>query len=112
MKTLWVWGAGELGGRVAARWKKLGGEVVPLTKSTTRHGALRSMGVHPRTGSPDPLTDDDLLLISIAGTSALGDAISEIERLRAELLATRDMLATRNKRLRELENLKARAQLE
>lgn len=79
MKRLWVWGAGELGGRVAQRWHRLGGDVIPLTRTEERHPALRQAGLSPRVGNPDAMAEDDCLLISIAGTQALVDAIAQLQ---------------------------------
>lgn len=68
MRRLVVWGAGELGGRVAAVWADARGPVIGLTLTTTRHAALRADGIEPRLGSAvDVLRPDDALLLSLPG---------------------------------------------
>ena len=56
MSRLWVWGAGELGGRVAKKAVESGGTAVGLTLTKKRHKALRRLGVDPRRGAPEALT--------------------------------------------------------
>ncbi len=78
MRHLWVWGAGELGGRVARTWNENGGPVTPLTKSDSRHDTLRADGLVPRQGMPNKMDERDVLLISIAGTAALDKAVEQL----------------------------------
>lgn len=67
MKRLIIWGAGELGGRVAKTWDN--GPVVALTRTTQRHAALQtSAGVTAQLGSAvGRLTTKDLLLLALPG---------------------------------------------
>lgn len=68
MKRLIVWGAGELGGRVAETWADKGRSVIGLTRTPTRHPALHTAGVEPRLGSPmELLSADDMLLLALPG---------------------------------------------
>ena len=65
MPRLVVWGCGELGGRVAARWQ---GPALGLTRTEEKHDKLREQGVQPELGSTLPwLQSDDLLLLSLPG---------------------------------------------
>lgn len=78
-ERLIVWGAGELGGRVAALWS---GAVLGFTATTARHDDLLAAGVEPRLGSAVPwLREDDYLLLALPGyqnqQTAL-EALSEI----------------------------------
>ena len=66
MKRLIVWGAGELGGRVARMWTD--GPVIGLTRTTERHAALQAAGISPKVGSAIGLLEqDDLLLLALPG---------------------------------------------
>lgn len=77
MSRLIVWGAGELGGRVAERCTD--GEVIGLTKTTRRHAHLRALGVDARVGSAVPLLQkQDRLLISLPGTETKAEALSAL----------------------------------
>lgn len=68
MKRLIVWGAGELGGRVAEIGADKGHAVIGLTQTPKRHPALRAAGVEPRLGSPLELfRPDDMLLLALPG---------------------------------------------
>ncbi len=68
-RRLVVWGAGELGGRVARRWVDAGGEALGFTEGGSRHGALAEAGVTPHLGSPaDLVQPEDALLVSLPGT--------------------------------------------
>jgi nucleoside-diphosphate-sugar epimerase len=65
-----VWGAGELGGRVGARWAQAGEPVLGLTQSTTRHNALRRYGIEPSTGHAAALLRPaDVLLLALPGSA-------------------------------------------
>lgn len=65
-----VWGAGELGGRVAAAWVERGHVAVGLTQSTERHDELRRCGVEPRLGSaPGLFGPEDVLLLALPGNA-------------------------------------------
>lgn len=66
MKRLIIWGAGELGGRVAKTWDN--GPVIALTRTTQRHAALRAAGVTAQLGSAlAQFTTEDLLLLALPG---------------------------------------------
>lgn len=66
MKRLIVWGAGELGGRVARMWHEA--PVIGATETTQRHLALERAGITPIVGSPiSLLKPDDLLLLALPG---------------------------------------------
>ncbi|MGK7911834.1 MAG: hypothetical protein AB4050_10200 [Synechococcus sp.] len=79
MGRLVIWGAGELGGRVAQLWKN--GSVVGITKTLNRHSTLQAMGVEARVGSAaDILKPDDTLLLAIPGYAAQGEAISQLSQ--------------------------------
>lgn len=68
MRRLVVWGAGELGGQVAAAWVRLGGVAVGVTLTSQRHAALRAAGVEPQLGSAvEILRPGDALLLSLPG---------------------------------------------
>ncbi len=77
MGRLVIWGAGELGGRVAKLWPH--GPVVGITKTLKRHSTLQAMGVEARVGSAvDVLKPDDTLLLAIPGFAAQGEAIAQL----------------------------------
>jgi nucleoside-diphosphate-sugar epimerase len=70
MQRLIVWGAGELGGRVAAAWANAHADATALglTRTTERHGALRAAGVTPQVGAaPAHLQPEDALLLALPG---------------------------------------------
>ncbi len=76
-----VYGAGELGGRVAAAWE---GDVHAYTQSEKRHEALREAGALPVTGSPAKnLRPDDALLLALPGSEKQIMAIGELRHLPA-----------------------------
>ncbi len=76
-----VWGAGELGGRVAVSWAQSGHPVVGLTQGLSRHDDLRRAGVEPRIGSAlEVLTQDDVLLLALPGNSNQKAAIDALHR--------------------------------
>ena len=77
MGRLVIWGAGELGGRVANLWTH--GPVIGITKTLNRHSTLQAMGVEARVGSAaDVLQPDDTLLLAIPGYAAQGEAIAQL----------------------------------
>ena len=77
MGRLVIWGAGELGGRVAQLWTH--GPVVGFTKTLNRHSTLQAMGVEARLGSAaDLLQPDDALLLAIPGYAAQAEAIAQL----------------------------------
>lgn len=77
MGRLVIWGAGELGGRVAQLWKH--GPVVGITKTLNRHSTLQAMGVEARLGSAaDVLQPDDTFLLALPGYAAQREAISQL----------------------------------
>ena len=79
MHRLIIWGAGELGGRVARLWCAAGGAAVAFTRTEARHERLRDWGVQARTGDPhDELRDTDVLLLSLPGTSAQQQAVASL----------------------------------
>lgn len=66
-----VVGAGEIGGAVAARWVQEGDTAVGLTRTASRHPALRAAGVEASTEDPlRVIRPDDHVLLSIAGSNA------------------------------------------
>lgn len=79
MPRLVVFGAGELGGRVAESYAMGVGEVVAFTRTAQRHAALRKAGVHPAVGSPaGALRSDDLLLLALPGNAAQREAVQAL----------------------------------
>ena len=78
MSRTWVWGAGELGGRVARLAVDAGGAVVGLTRTPKRHKALRRAGVEPRRGAPSEIAPDDRLLLALPGNAAQLQAIKAL----------------------------------
>lgn len=77
MSRVWIWGAGELGGRVAASRAAAGDAVIALTRGPDRHPALRAAGAQPRIGAPD-YAADDALLIALPGTDRLTLAVASL----------------------------------
>lgn len=74
-----VWGAGELGGRVAAAWAQRGLPALGLTQSTQRHEELRRCGVEPHIGAaPGLLAPDDALLIALPGNANQKTAVAAL----------------------------------
>lgn len=81
MRRLVVWGAGELGGRVAAAWARDGGEVLAFTETRRQHPSLKAAGATPRLGDPtDTLREDDALLLSLPGSERQAMAIARLAR--------------------------------
>lgn len=79
MVRLVVWGAGELGGRVAAAWAQQRQPVMGITQSTTRHEALRQHGIEPYAGSAaDRLTPEDILLLALPGNAKQKAAVEAL----------------------------------
>lgn len=75
-----VWGAGELGGRVAVEWARAGHPVVGLTQGASKHEDLRRAGVEPRTGSAmDMLRPDDVLLLALPGNANQKTAVEALQ---------------------------------
>ena len=73
-----IWGAGELGARVAALWAK-NGPVLAYTRTDARHKRLRELGAEPRTGSPaGVLTSKDTLLLSLPGSDRQALAVAQL----------------------------------
>lgn len=68
MRRVVIWGAGELGGRVAAIRAAAGDRVVALTRTAERHAALEKAGAVPGLGAPVDLGADDALLVALPGT--------------------------------------------
>ena len=78
MSRLIVWGAGELGSRVARLWRQNDGPVLGLTRSEQRHPALLALGIEPQVGSAAGwLQPDDLLLLSLPGHETQGEALQQ-----------------------------------
>ncbi len=76
-----VWGAGELGGRVAAMWAAQKQPVLGLTQSSARHESLRRQGVEAQIGNAQNILEtDDVLLLSLPGNAK--------QKAAAEALAT------------------------
>ncbi len=81
MRRLVVWGAGELGGRVAAAWRRTGAPVLATTRTDTRHADLRALGIEAGLGSPlSDLRPTDRLLLSLPGTAAQQAALDALSR--------------------------------
>ncbi|ETW97562.1 MAG: hypothetical protein ETSY1_22165 [Candidatus Entotheonella factor] len=75
-----VWGAGELGGRVAIQWAQSGHAAVGITQGTARHDDLRRAGVEPRIGSAvDVLRPDDVLLLALPGNATQKTAVDALQ---------------------------------
>ncbi len=75
-----VWGAGELGGRVAVSWAQSGHPVVGLTQGTSRQDDLRRAGVEPRIGGAvEVLTPDDVLLLALPGNANQKAAVDALQ---------------------------------
>lgn len=75
-----VWGAGELGGLVAASWVQSGHAAVGITQGTSQHDTLRRAGVEPRTGSAlEVLTPDDVLLLALPGNANQRAAVEALQ---------------------------------
>ncbi|MCB9545746.1 MAG: hypothetical protein H6706_07760 [Myxococcales bacterium] len=77
MSRVVVWGAGELGGRVARAVAAEGRAVVGATATTGRHAELRAAGVTPHLGPP-ALQADDRLLLALPGSERQIMAISAL----------------------------------
>lgn len=78
-RRLIVWGAGELGSRVARLWRTHVGPVTGFTYSERRHPDLIAAGITPHIGSPiDLLQPDDALLLSLPGHEAQADAVQHL----------------------------------
>jgi nucleoside-diphosphate-sugar epimerase len=74
-----VWGAGELGGRVGARWAQEGKPVLGLTQSPTRHDELRRCGIEPHIGQATHLlTPADVLLLALPGSVKQQAAVASL----------------------------------
>lgn len=76
-----VWGAGELGGRVARAWAAAGRPTLAVTATRARHAALEAAGVTCVTASespPTPLDGDDLVLLTLPGTRAQGEGVVKL----------------------------------
>jgi len=78
MGNVIIWGAGELGGRVAHLAQQAGYSTHAYTKSTHRHQELERAGIQTHVGDPTGMKEEDVLLLSIAGTQALADAIDRL----------------------------------
>ncbi|MCH9675527.1 MAG: hypothetical protein K0U93_29090 [Gammaproteobacteria bacterium] len=76
-----VWGAGELGTRVLARWVAAGHDAIGYTRTDKRHDLVRATGATARKGSPGKqLRDDDILLLAISGSANQFEALASLER--------------------------------
>jgi hypothetical protein len=79
MTRLIIWGAGELGRRVAACWLQTDPAAIGYTKTIDRHAALKNLGVEPRTGSPaGALQANDTLLLAIPGHTNQQQAVEQL----------------------------------
>ncbi|MGK0358975.1 MAG: nucleoside-diphosphate-sugar epimerase [Bradymonadia bacterium] len=76
MARLIVWGAGELGGRVARSW--VDGPVRAYTRSTDRHAALRSDNISCHRGAPERTLADDVVLLALPGSDRQAMAIAQL----------------------------------
>lgn len=80
MTRLIIWGAGELGRRVAKLWSR--SRVIGLTKSRDHHQKLLALGVEPRIGSATSILQrDDILLIALPGDAAKAEAVDSLTSL-------------------------------
>src|ERR1044072_3331534 len=78
---LLVWGAGELGSRVARLWQQNDGPVLGLTQTEQRHPALRALGLEPRLGSAVGLLQpEDTLLLALPGHESQGEALGQLRQ--------------------------------
>ena len=83
-----VWGAGELGTRVLARWTASGFDGIGYTRTDKRHEQIRSLKATARKGSPSKqLRDNDALLCAIAGSAAQYEAIASLREVTPPLTA-------------------------
>lgn len=78
MSRVVVWGAGELGGRVAALRAAAGDAVFAVTRTSARHAALAAAGATPALALPDDLGDDDALLVALPGTDRQMMAVASL----------------------------------
>lgn len=79
MSQLLIWGAGELGLRVARCWLKTEGVAIGYTNTTARHAALNAAGIEPRLGSPaGQLHPDSTLLLSLPGHTTQQQAVQQL----------------------------------
>jgi nucleoside-diphosphate-sugar epimerase len=83
MSRLIIWGAGELGLRVARCWlTQEAGPVLGFTRSSTRHPELKAAGVAPYTGSPAQiLGPEDRLLLALPNHTNQQTAVTELQTL-------------------------------
>ncbi len=100
-----VWGAGELGGRVARSWAA-DAPAWGFTRTPTRHAALSAHGIEPRLGSPAAqLAAADRLLLCLPGHAAQADALTELSGLpapsRAVLISSTGFYGTPSGRIDE-----------
>lgn len=75
--TLVIWGAGELGTRVALGWHR--GPVLGYTATTRRHASLKAAGIQPFTGTPDLPTQDTVLLLALPGHANQANALRQLQ---------------------------------
>lgn len=75
MSRLIVWGAGELGGRVAQGWD---GPVQAFTRTSDRHATLTRPGLTCHVGGPPALEPDDTLLLALPGSDRQAMAIAQL----------------------------------
>ena len=78
MSRVIIWGAGELGGRVVSKACSAGHTVHAYTATNKRHHTLRELGAVVQSGDPTEWQADDTLLLCIAGTQSLRDAIERV----------------------------------
>ncbi len=81
MGRLVIWGAGELGGRVALLWRRgHRGEVIGVLRGAAREDDLRGAGVEPtRELPPDFIQPDDLLVLALPGSLKQRAAVMTLE---------------------------------
>ena len=79
MERAMIWGAGELGGRVAASWVAEGGCAWGFTRTQSRHEHLKACGVEARLGHPlEVLAPDDRLLLALPGSASQAAALETL----------------------------------
>lgn len=78
MSRVIVWGAGELGGRICEMAKADGHRVLAYTRTEERHETLLSLGAEVACGDPSDWHESDILILCIAGTNQLDEAIARV----------------------------------
>ena len=77
-KHLTVWGAGELGLRVAQRWIDAGGSCLCVTRTTTRHAVITEMGAQPICVEDVQTVPDGAIVIATPGAKNQYHAVERL----------------------------------